>query len=83
MSPQACPIPRLKKLLLSAGGTEFSEGAVREAINLAKQCASRLYVVSVIETNPEYETLAPQLVEKAEIEIKVSMHSDFFCFQMA
>ncbi len=64
MNMQACPIPRLEKLLLSTDGSDFSEGAIREAIALAKECSSKLFIVSVVETNPEYETLAPQLVEK-------------------
>jgi nucleotide-binding universal stress UspA family protein len=67
MNGQTCPITKLENLLLSTDGSEFSEGAVREAINLAKVCSSRLFAMSVVETNPEYETIAPQLVEK-EIE---------------
>lgn len=64
MNIQACPIPKLEKLLLSTDGSEFSGGAVREAISIAKKCSSRLISVSVVETNPEYETIAPQLVER-------------------
>jgi nucleotide-binding universal stress UspA family protein len=60
-------VSRLENLLLSTDGSEFSEGAVREAISLAKTCSSRLIALSVVETNPEYETMAPLLVEK-EIE---------------
>lgn len=67
MNGQTCPTKKIENLLLSTDGSEFSEGAVREAINLAKTCSSRLFALSVVETNPEYETLAPQLVEK-EIE---------------
>jgi nucleotide-binding universal stress UspA family protein len=63
-------MPGLEKLLLSTDGSEYSEGAVREAINLAKICKSKLYVVAVIETNPEFETLALDIVEKAEIQTK-------------
>jgi len=67
MNGQTCPIAKIENLLLSTDGSEFSEGAVREAINLARTCSSRLFALSVVETNPEYETIAPQLVEK-EIE---------------
>ncbi|MCL5023333.1 MAG: universal stress protein [Nitrospirae bacterium] len=67
MNALSCPIPRLEKLLLTTDGSEFSEGAVREAINLARTCSSRLLALSIVETNPEYETMAPLLVEK-EIE---------------
>jgi nucleotide-binding universal stress UspA family protein len=67
---QYCPAAKLEKLLLSTDGSEFSEGAVREAINLSKTCSSRLLAVSVVETNPEFEIMAPQLVEKAEKEAR-------------
>jgi hypothetical protein len=64
---QACPIiERLERLLLATDGSKYSEGAVREAINLAKTCGSKLYAISVIEVNPEFEALAPGLVEKEE-----------------
>lgn len=72
---QICPTSRPEKLLLPTDGSEFSEGAIREAISLAKSCSSKLIVVSVIETNPEYETLAPQLVEKAEKEARQHLES--------
>ena len=63
---EICPVVNTEKLLLATDGSPFSEGAIREAIRLAKRCSSRLSVISVIETNPEYETIAPQLLEKAE-----------------
>jgi hypothetical protein len=63
---QLHPITKLEKLLLSTDGSEFSEGAVREAVKLAKIGSSKLFVLSVIETNPEFEVLAPQIVEKEE-----------------
>ncbi|RJQ51358.1 MAG: universal stress protein [Nitrospiraceae bacterium] len=67
---QYCPTAKLEKFLLSTDASEFSEGAIREAINLSKTCSGKLFAISVIETNPEYETLAPQLVEKAEKETR-------------
>src|SRR4030067_334843 len=60
------PILNTNRLLLATDGSLFSEGAIREAIRLAKRCSSKLAAISVIETNPEYETIAPQLLEKAE-----------------
>ena len=63
---EICPVNNTEKLLLATDGSQFSEGAIREAIRLAKKCSSRLSAISVIETNPEYETIAPQLLEKAE-----------------
>ena len=61
-----CPVLNTERLLLSTDGSEFSEGAIREAIRLAKRCGSKLTALTVVETNAEYAALAPQLVEKAE-----------------
>jgi nucleotide-binding universal stress UspA family protein len=72
---QYCPATKLEKLLLTTDCSEFGEGAIREAIKLAKTCSSKLLVISVIETNPEYETIAPQLVEKAEKETRRHLES--------
>ena len=69
-SPACCPTTGIEKILLSADGSDLSKGAVAGAINLAKTCTGKLYVTAVIETNPEYDALAPQLVEKAENEMK-------------
>ncbi|RJQ49958.1 MAG: universal stress protein [Nitrospiraceae bacterium] len=67
---QSCPITGLKAILLATDGSAYSEAALTESIHLSKACASKLYVVSVIEMNPEYEAMAPQIVEKAATETK-------------
>ncbi len=72
---QVCPTARLEKLLLPTDGSKFSEGAIREAINLAKNCSSKLFVISVVEMNPEFEALAPGLVEKTEKETRQHLES--------
>ena len=63
---EICPTIRVETLLLATDGSEFSEGATGESIKLAKKCSNRLAVISVIETNPELESIAPQVTEKAE-----------------
>lgn len=63
---EICPTTRVEKILLSTDGSEYSEGAIREAIKLAKKCSSKLTVLSVIDTNPEFDALAPQIMEKKE-----------------
>ncbi len=63
---QLSPIGRFDKILFANDGSEFSAGAEREAINFARACGSRLYVMSVVRGNPEYDALAPQLAENAE-----------------
>lgn len=72
---QICPVSKLDTLLISTDGSEHSEGAVREAIKLAKLYSARLLVMSVIETNPEFETIAPQFVEKAEGETRKNLEA--------
>jgi len=67
-SAQLCPISKLEKLLVATDRSVFSEGAIREAINFAKKCSSRLYIISVMETNPEYETIGANVFQKEEEE---------------
>jgi len=67
-SAQFCPISKLENLLVATDRSAFSEGAIREAINFAKKCSSRLYIVSVMETNPEYETIGANVFQKEEKE---------------
>ena len=67
-SPQICPISRLGKVLIATDRSVFSEGAIREAIHFAKQCSSSLYIVSVMETNPEFETIGANVFQKEEEE---------------
>jgi len=70
---EICPTTRVEKILLSTDGSEYSEGAIREAIKLAKKCSSKLTVLSVIDTNPEFDALAPQLMEKKEKEARQNL----------
>jgi len=72
---EICPVVNTEKLLLAADGSQFSEGAIREAIRLAKKCSSKLSALSVIETNPEYASIAPQLLEKAETAAREHLES--------
>jgi nucleotide-binding universal stress UspA family protein len=70
-----CPIGKLEKLLLATDRSEYSEGAAREAINFAKTCSSRLTVLSVLETNPEYETIGSKFFEQEEKEALQNLES--------
>ncbi len=73
---QVCPVARMEKLLLSADGSVLCEGAVREAINLAKTCGSKLYIISVAEV-PEFpEFIAtPSMAEKLAADTKRYLES--------
>jgi hypothetical protein len=72
---EICPTAGIEKILLSTDGSEHSEGAVREAIKLAKKCGSKLTILSVIDTNPEFDTLAPQIVEKKAKEVRLNLEA--------
>ncbi|MBF0506723.1 MAG: universal stress protein [Nitrospirae bacterium] len=65
---QVCPVSRLEKLLVAVDMSEFSEGAISEAISFAVKCSSKLYAVTVLEANPEYETIGLNAFEKEEEE---------------
>lgn len=74
-----CPITGLKNILVATDGSEYSEKALYEAINLAKSCGTKLYVMSVVEVNEEFEALAPQVVEKADEETKMFLDAAKKC----
>lgn len=67
---EICPISKVERILLSTDGSLYSEGAIREGIRIAKRCSSKLLVISVLETNLEYDAIAPQMVEKSERELR-------------
>jgi nucleotide-binding universal stress UspA family protein len=75
MNGQVCPIAKMEKLLVATDGSMFSKSAVREAVNLAKICSGKLYVVSVVKTNLEYESIVPQIVEKEEEKMRQHLES--------
>ena len=66
MAPQLSPLGRFERVLLVTDGEEFSGGAERVAIALAKRCAATLWAAMPVLTNPEYEALAPAAVDQAE-----------------
>jgi len=75
MIKEVCPVARMQKLLVATDGSIFSESAIREAINLARTCSSKLIAVSVVKTSPEFEDLVPQVFEKAEKEVREHLES--------
>lgn len=70
-----CPIKEHGKILVATDGSDFSKAAVCQAINLAKICSSKIYAISVVEVNQEFESLAPDLVEKIEDETRKHLES--------
>ena len=76
---ETCPITGLRTILVATDGSEYSEKALYEAINLAKSCNTKLYVMRVVEVNEEYEALAPQIVEKADEEARMFLDAAQKC----
>ncbi len=56
----------LNKVVVATDGSEYSAGAIRTAIALAKSHGARLVGLSIALNNPEYSTLVPNLREEAE-----------------
>ncbi len=63
-----CPVEKLEKLLVASDRSLFSEGAIAAAITFAKRCSSMLFVMTVVETNPEYETTGAEYLQKEKEE---------------
>ncbi|MCV6637382.1 TSUP family transporter [Candidatus Albibeggiatoa sp. nov. NOAA] len=61
---QLSPTGRFERIMLVTDGSEFSGGAEREAIELAKKANGQLFITSIVAVDPDYELLAPQLLEK-------------------
>ena len=70
---KACPVLKMEKLLLASDRSEFSEGAIREAIKLAKTCSSKLYIISVAET-PDIRAYNYPLAAFEKLEILTKQH---------
>ncbi len=62
-SPQLSPVGRFERFLVATDGSEFSAGAVREALSMAKKCGARVRIVSVV-ASEEYESFGEQLLKK-------------------
>ncbi len=56
----------LNRVLVATDGSDFSAGAIRTGVALAKSRGIRLIGLSISLYNPEYSTLVPNLAELAE-----------------
>ena len=66
MSAQLSPLARFDHLLLATDGSEVSAGAVRVALHMASRCGSRLTVMHMAQTLPDYAMFNPGGVQQAE-----------------
>jgi nucleotide-binding universal stress UspA family protein len=62
---QLSPLARFEKILVATDASPFSADAVQIAIAMSAKAGAHLYLFTMVLTNPEYETLAPLLVQKA------------------
>ncbi len=60
---QLSPTGRLERVMLVTDGTEFSRGAVSQAIELARRCEAKLFAFSVM-ANPELGQESHELEKK-------------------
>jgi nucleotide-binding universal stress UspA family protein len=56
------------RLLLATEHTEFDAGAESVAISMAQRCQLPLVTVLPLVSNPEYESLAPEIAMRAELD---------------
>ncbi len=63
-----CPV-RLERLLICTDGSPDSQGALAGAFALAQACGSKIYVLQVLEFNPEFEAQAPEFVAGREAQV--------------
>ncbi|MFO8152494.1 universal stress protein [Thioalkalivibrio sp.] len=68
MTEDLSPVGRFETIVLATEGSEYSAAAEAVALEMARQCGARLLVTRVVLTNPEYEALVPDRVQKAETE---------------
>ena len=62
-----CPITN-ERILVATDGSDFSSGAVREAISFSKICSSKLFVMTVAEVLADGENSTQQIEEEMEAE---------------
>lgn len=61
----------LRSVVLATDNTEHSEGAIKEAIYIAKNCGAKLSVIQVLQINPEFATEGHKYVEKMELSCRL------------
>ena len=62
---QLTPGGRLERIMVATDGSEYSAGALRTAVELARAAGAKLYVTAIAVFNPEYATTVPGIEETA------------------
>lgn len=72
---QLSPLARFEKILVASDNSPFSADAVKVAIAMCVKSGAHLYPVTLVPSNPEYETLAPELAERTLEETRAHLDS--------
>jgi len=70
MTEMQCGLKLHGTILVGYDGSKFSEAALDQAMELARACRSKLYVMHVVDLNVEYMAMTPGLEEKLETEAR-------------
>jgi universal stress protein E len=65
----------LNRVLVATDGSDYSAGAIRTGVALARARSARLIGLSIALNNPEYSTLVPNLAEEAEKRAREALKS--------
>lgn len=68
LTPMLAGSGQMQRLLLVVEGSEYSEGAIAEAIRLAKRCSAKLHVMTVLPVGIEHEALGQAVLEQEKRE---------------
>lgn len=69
------PSGRFERILLATDGSEYSSGAIRVAVDLARHTKARLLIAGIAVYNPEYATSVPGLEQAALDQAQRSVES--------
>ncbi|OGT02729.1 MAG: hypothetical protein A3F73_07440 [Gallionellales bacterium RIFCSPLOWO2_12_FULL_59_22] len=63
------------RIMLATDGSEYSEGAVRVAVEMSRRYKARLLILSIAVHSPEYATLVPDLEEIATAQAQANVQN--------
>jgi hypothetical protein len=63
-----CPA-KLEKLLVCTDGSSDSQGALAGTLALAQSCGSKIFILQILEFNPELEAAAPEIIARREARV--------------
>lgn len=70
MTETRCGLKLHDSILVAYDGSRFSEAALSQAIEMAKACQSKLFVMHVVDLNVEYMAISSGLEAKMEEEAR-------------